>query len=106
MSAVVGSKKQETKISELGGIANRMFPNIEKKVFKGAFRLGIKTALEKSRMKNWDEVAVQPSDSRRKFFHSALEALVRHLEIIGLTTAEAEKLIAVLKIKNEKYLMK
>lgn len=106
MGVIVGSKRQETKISELGSIANRMFPDIETKVFKGAFRLGIKSALEKSLMKSWDEVAVQPSNSRRKFFHSALEASVRHLEIIGLTTAEAEKLIAVLKIKNEKYLMK
>ncbi len=106
MGPVVGSKRQETKIGELGSLANKIFPHVEVMVFKGAFRLGIKSALEKNRMKNWEEVAKQPPDARRKFFHIALEESVLHLQNIGLTKNEAEKLISALKIKNEKYLTK
>ncbi|OQX25004.1 MAG: hypothetical protein BWK80_17875 [Desulfobacteraceae bacterium IS3] len=106
MGTVVGSKKQEIKISELGDIANKMFPDIQAKVFKGAFRLGIKSVLNGSGMKDWGEVAAQPAEIRRKFFHSALEASVPHLHKIGLTEDEAEKLISVLRIRNEKYLVR
>lgn len=48
MRPVTGNRKQEAKISELGNIANQMFPHIKTMLFKGAFRPGIKSALEKN----------------------------------------------------------
>jgi hypothetical protein len=105
MATVVGSKKQEAKISELGSIANKMFPDIGTMLFKGAFRLGIKAALKKEGMKNWEEVATRVPEVRRKFFHSALEESVPHLKVIGLSENDINKLISLLKMKNEKYLI-
>ena len=104
MRAVVGSKKQEEKISELGAIANQMFPNIETMLFKGSFRLGIRSALEKNRIQSWGEIAEQPPLARRKFFKSVLDESLPHLKTIGLSREKAELLISRLKKENEKYL--
>ncbi len=105
MGPVVGSRKQEEKISELGTIANQMFPNIEIMVFKGSFRLGIRSALEKNQLQSWEEIAEQPPMTRRKFFQSVLDESLTHLKTIGLNMEETDLLISRLRKENEKYLM-
>ncbi|MEZ4527499.1 MAG: hypothetical protein R2941_16385 [Desulfobacterales bacterium] len=105
MRPVTGNRKQEAKISELGNIAGSMFPHIKPMLFKGAFRHGIKAALEKNLLRNWEEVSKKPPEARRAFLHSALDESVRHLRFIGLTEDEAKHLLLVLKVRNEKYLV-
>jgi len=105
MGPVVGSRKQEEKISELGAIANQMFPNIEIMVFKGSFRLAIRSALEKNQLQSWEEIAEQPPMARRKFFQSVLDESLTHLKTIGLNMEETDLLISRLRKENEKYLM-
>jgi len=105
MRPITGNRKQEAKISELGDIANQMFPHIKTMLFKGAFRHGIKGALAKNRVQNWEDVAKKPPEDRRNFFRSALEESVRHLQFIGLTEEDAKKLLLILKVRNEKYLI-
>ena len=104
MKVVVGSRKQEEKISEMGTIANQMFPNIELMVFKGFFRRGIRSALEKNQFKSWEEVAEQQPMVRMKFFQSVLDEFLPHLKTIGLSEEETDSLISRLKKENEKYL--
>ena len=104
MTAIVGSKKQEGKITELGMFANQLFPDIETMIFKGAFRYGIRSALEKSRYAAWEEVAGQHPMLRKSFFQSILDESAPHLQNIGLDEKGIEILIRKLKEKNEKYL--
>ena len=104
METVVGSKKQEEKISELGALANQMFPDIEIMVFKGSFRRGIRSALGESRFQSWEEVAEQPSMIRKDFFQNVIDESLPHLIKIGLNREAADILISRLKKENEKYL--
>ncbi len=104
MGTLVGSKKQEEKISELGAIANQMFPNVKTKVFKGTFRFGIRSALEKTQFQSWEEIAEQPPMTRKKFFQNVLDESLPHLKTIGLNREEADMLISRLRKENEKYL--
>jgi len=79
-----GAEKQEKKITELAEIANKDFPDIGVMSFKGAFRFGAKSAVEKSQFNNWEEVVNQPPNIRRNFFKSLLEESRPHLKrLIG-----------------------
>ena len=104
MLPIVGSKKQEDKISELGAFANQLFPGIETMIFKGSFRYGIKSALEKKQYSRWEEVAEQHPMLRKKFFQSILDESIPHLKAIGLYEKDIDILFKKLKEKNEKYL--
>jgi hypothetical protein len=104
MKPVVGSKKQEAKISELGSLADRMFPDIGMMSLKGSFRHGIREALKNARFESWEKVSAQPPEIRRKFFQNVLDASVPHLKKIGLRDDEAESLIRKLGKENERYL--
>lgn len=105
MEIIIGSKKQEMKISEIGGIANKMFPDIETMVFKGSFRLGIRSALKNSRYKSWDEVSLQPAEIREKFFKDFLNESVPYLKKTGVSENGINVLISELMKKNKKYLI-
>jgi len=101
--ATIGSKKQEKKISELSRIANEIFPDVPVASFKGAFRLGAKEAVEKSRFESWEEVVKEPADIRRTFFESLLnEAASYFIKLVGKENVDS--LIEKLKAENEKYL--
>ncbi len=104
MKAVVGSKKQEAKISELGSLADRMFPDIGIMPLKGSFRQGIRRALKKARFERWEQVSAQPPEIRRGFFQDVLDESVFHLKKIGLRDDETESLIRKLRKENERYL--
>ena len=98
-----GAEKQERKISELAEIANQDFPDIEVRTFKGAFRFGAKSAVEKSQFESWEEVSQQPVSIRRKFFKSLLEESRSHLNRI-LGEDKVQPLLDKLENENEKYL--
>jgi len=101
--ATIGSKKQEKKIAELSRIANEMYPDVNVASFKGAFRLGAKAAVEKSRFESWEEVVKEPADIRRAFFESLLnEAVSYFIKLVG--EKNVDSLIEKIKVENEKYL--
>lgn len=104
MKTIVGSRKQEQKISEMGIVANKMFPEIEIMVFKGSFRLGIRSALDLCNFKSWDEVSLQPVYERKKFFKNFLNESVPHLKKTGVNETGINSLISKLMKENEKYL--
>jgi len=104
MGAIVGSRKQEEKISELGALANRIFPDYETMLFKGSFRYGVRSALEKSRFQNWEEVSKQSAMTRSVFFQSVLDESFPHLKKMGLSEEDTSNLICKLKKENKKYL--
>jgi hypothetical protein len=104
MKTIVGSKMQEEKISEMGTTANEMFPHIETIVFKGSFRRGIRSALEKCGVQTWEEVAADHPVKRRKFFQHVLNESHPHLTATGLNGEETDALLDRLKKENEKYL--
>lgn len=104
MGTVIGSRKQEDKISELGAVAHRRFPHIDLLSFKGFFRLSVRSVLEKYKLSSWGDVAEKPPEIRRKFFHDVLDESLRHLETAGLAKEDAGQLISELKKENEKYL--
>ena len=54
---IVGSTKQENKIEELGLFAATMYPDLEKRAFKGAFRRAVQSSLNKLHYSDWKDVA-------------------------------------------------
>ncbi len=104
MYPVVGNKKQETKVSEMGSIANNMFPHIETMAFKGSFRFAVKTVLKKNQLNDWEKVSKYPPAIRRKFFESVLDESLSHLKKLGMKEDETDILINKLRKENEKYL--
>jgi len=104
MKNIIGTKKQEMKISEMGAVANKMFPEIEVMVFKGSFRLGIQAALDCCSFKSWDDVSLQPAYIRKTFFESFLKESIPYLKKIGVNKQDINALISNLMKKNEKYL--
>jgi len=104
MKAIVGSKKQEKKISEMGAVANKMFPKIETMVFKGSFRLGISAALDLCNLKTWDDVSLQSAHLRKKFFDNFLKESIPYLRKTGVSEDGINDLISKLMKENKKYL--
>ncbi|MDM8517077.1 hypothetical protein QUF76_12820 [Desulfobacterales bacterium HSG16] len=104
MHPVVGNKKQETKIREMGHIAKNMFPHIEVMAFKGSFRLAIRSALKKNQFNDWEEVSQRPYKVKKKFFETILDESVSQLKKLGMKEDETDILIDSLKKENEKYL--
>ncbi len=101
--AIVGSEKQEKKIGAMGAAAHDMFPAVPGIAFKGAFRFGIESALEKAHYENWERVAAHPPETRRRFFEQVLEESVSRLKSLGLGDADVEALLGRLRAENEKY---
>jgi len=54
---ILGMEKQEHKILEMGEIGHKMLPKLTLMNFKGAFRLGVQSALQKSGYVSWKELA-------------------------------------------------
>ena len=85
--AIVGMKMQEEKLKEFAKMAKDFFPDVNELAIKGALRYGVKAAIEKSQFPDWNEVANQPSQARRKFFDILLQEAKPQLEIqIGKKT--------------------
>ena len=88
---------QESVISQMGSIASHMFPNINNIAFKGSFRFGMLSALEKSNFQDFDDVINQPWDTKMEFFNSVLEKTLPNLKLMGLSTDQRNSLLEVLK---------
>ncbi len=104
MKMIVGSRKQEMKINEMGAVANTMFPEIKTMEFKGSFRLGVRNALQKSGYGKWDEISLLPPDKRNRFFENIIQESLPYLKKIGLDEKDINRLIRELKQRNLKYL--
>jgi hypothetical protein len=101
---VIGNKKQETKITEIGTLTTKMFPEVDTLTAKGAFRFGIKNALKDTGYKDWQEVGEQTPSEREIFFETFLEKSLPYLINSGLSEKQAKKLFVQLKKENKKYL--
>ena len=101
--AILGSGKQEKKITEFAQLAKRTYSDINELSIKGAFRLGAKAAVEKSQFSMWEEIADQPPRVRRTFFDLLMAESRAHL-INVLGKEKVDDFIEILKAENEKYL--
>lgn len=99
----LGAARQEKKITEFSQIANAKFPDVEVMTFKGAFRAGAVSAVEKSQFDTWAEVASQPSEIRRNFLRNVLEESKPHLRTL-IGEEYLQPLLDKLLKENEKYL--
>ena len=99
-----GNERQESKISELGELAHHLFPKVEIRAFKGAFRFGIKAALEKKGIASWSDMVDKGTAEKRHFFDEVLKETNRHLLGHGLSDDEIRKLYKALKERNETYI--
>ena len=101
--AILGAEKQEEKIVEMGKTGREMFPEISLMNFKGAFRMGVKSALEKSGYQEWKELVDKTKTEKKKFFDLILDGSRHHLENLGLHGSDIDKLNETLKKKNEAF---
>ena len=62
-----GNERQENKITELGELAHHIVPKVEVRAFKGAFRFGVKSALEKNGLMSWSDMAERKLKRKEHF---------------------------------------
>ncbi len=104
MEVVVGNPRQEKNIEEMGVLANQMFPHIKTMVFKGCFRRGVRSALEKHQFQSWQEVGAQPPNVKKKFLQSVLNECLPDFERMGMKANELDALAAMLNKKHDRFL--
>ncbi len=102
--APVGCKRQEQKIARMGELAHSMFPGIDTLAFKGAFRLGVREALQNQKIGDWATLCDAPPQFRRRFFRVLLNESLPHLRGIGLNEAQIKALTGKLLRENERFL--
>lgn len=102
--AVLGTQKQEEKILEMGEIAHGMSPDISVMNFKGAFRLGVKEALETSGYTDWKDLAQRTKAEKKRFFEQILKGAAPHLSGTGLSEDQVERIFSRLRQKNAEYI--
>ena len=101
---ILGTEKQEHKILEMGEIGHKMFPKFTLMNFKGAFRLGIQSALQKSGYTTWKELAEKNKTEKEHFFEFILEGTKPYLKSVGLIDSEIEDVYKTIKTVNQQYL--
>lgn len=102
--AVLGTQKQEEKILEMGEIAHDISPEISVMNFKGAFRLGVKAALENSGYADWKDLAQKTTAEKERFFEQILKGTAPHLSGTGLSRDQVERIFSRLRQKNAEYI--
>ena len=101
---VIGTQKQEEKISEMGKIACDMSPEIDLLNVKGAFRLGIKKALSALGYSEWKDLADKTNREKKEFFKLMLEKTQPYLSNLGFSDRTIVTLFEKLKEMNGQYL--
>lgn len=101
---ILGTEKQEQKIMEMGEIGHKILPKITLMNFKGAFRLGIQSALQKSGYSAWKELAEKNKIEKEHFFESILDSTKPYLKGVGLMDSEIKDVYKTIKNINKKYL--
>ena len=103
MSGILGNRKQENKINEMGDITVQMFPALDPLAVKGTFRNGVQVALAHMKYGAWDELADQSTEERKRFFQQVLAGSVERLKMMGLKDGDLKRLFHRLMSENEKY---
>jgi len=103
MEPILGDKLQESKINEMSEWAHQRFPQIGAHLFRGMFRVSIRTALADTSIQDWREEHRASRAERKAFFARVLEASRPLLRDEGLSDAEINELQGDLKMLNEKY---
>ena len=104
MSFIIGSKKQEEKITKMGTIAHELFDKTDVIVFKGIFRYGVSSAMTEQGYTKWNDVAIQQRESRERFFESVLNHSIKRLKETGIDEKQIELLFHRLRKENLSYL--
>lgn len=102
--AITGNSKQEEKITKMGQVSHEMFPHIDLLSFKGAFRMGINSALKQKGYAKWKELIDKENMEKRAFFYEILKASNEYLLKLGLTEADTKVLYSRLIKNNETFL--
>ena len=103
-STIIGNKTQEEKITEMAELANELFPHIKVISFKGAFRFGLKQALDELGYENWKDIYKETGEVRIKFFETALKFSENPLHSFRLSYADIDNLKTILEEDNKKFI--
>ncbi|WP_147819529.1 hypothetical protein [Salidesulfovibrio onnuriiensis] len=99
-----GNAKQEQKIASMAALVADLYPGLTVISVKGAFRFGVKSALEQFGFSTWAEVADQTVTVKQDFFKLLTDKAVTHLTKMGLpqdmTTTVRTRLIK----ENQQFL--
>lgn len=79
-----GNTKQEQKIESMAAIVADLYPELSIISVKGAFRFGVRSALEQSGFSSWSEVAEQKIAVKQNFFKRLTDGTINHLIKMGL----------------------